>query len=115
MPTKWLQERVNGSKNEPGIGFEGPGVAALLPWNSFQPTGFYFGRIQHPHRLSNVFTLGMVLLRRQQQHQQHYHQRQAQQQQPHQQQQLMSKHPDQILVQTSTKLNIQTSTPNQSK
>jgi len=26
MPTKWLQERTNGSKNEPGIGFEGPGV-----------------------------------------------------------------------------------------
>ena len=26
MPTKWLQERTNGSKNAPGIGFEGPGV-----------------------------------------------------------------------------------------
>ena len=26
MPTKWLQQRANGSKNEPGIGFEGPGV-----------------------------------------------------------------------------------------
>ena len=26
MPTKWLQERTNGSKNEPVIGFEGPGV-----------------------------------------------------------------------------------------
>ena len=26
MPTKWLQERGNGSKNEDGIGFEGPGV-----------------------------------------------------------------------------------------
>ena len=27
MPTKWLQELTNGSKNAPGIGFEGPGVA----------------------------------------------------------------------------------------
>ena len=27
MPTKWLQERAHGSKNEPGIGFEGSGVA----------------------------------------------------------------------------------------
>ena len=27
MPTQWLQERANGSKNEPRIGFEGPGVA----------------------------------------------------------------------------------------
>ena len=26
MPTKWLKERARGSKNEPGIGFEGPGV-----------------------------------------------------------------------------------------
>ena len=26
MPTKWLQERTNGSKNAPVIGFEGPGV-----------------------------------------------------------------------------------------
>jgi len=26
MPTKSLQERANGSKNELGIGFEGPGV-----------------------------------------------------------------------------------------
>ena len=26
MPTKWLQERPNGSKNVLGIGFEGPGV-----------------------------------------------------------------------------------------
>jgi len=26
MPTKWLHERANGSKNEHGIGFEGPGV-----------------------------------------------------------------------------------------
>jgi hypothetical protein len=26
MPTKWLQERVDGSKNGHGIGFEGPGV-----------------------------------------------------------------------------------------
>ena len=24
MPTKWLQERTDGSKNAPGIGFEGP-------------------------------------------------------------------------------------------
>jgi hypothetical protein len=30
MPTKWLQERTNGSKNAPGIGFEGPGVVPLL-------------------------------------------------------------------------------------
>jgi hypothetical protein len=26
MPTKWLQQRANGAKKEPGIGFEGPGV-----------------------------------------------------------------------------------------
>ena len=26
MPTTWLQERPNGSKNDRGIGFEGPGV-----------------------------------------------------------------------------------------
>ena len=26
MPIKWLSERANGSKNEPGIGFENPGV-----------------------------------------------------------------------------------------
>ena len=26
MLTKWLQERPNGSKNDPGVGFEGPGV-----------------------------------------------------------------------------------------
>ena len=26
MPTKWLQERPNGSKNVLGIGFGGPGV-----------------------------------------------------------------------------------------
>jgi hypothetical protein len=26
MPTKWLQERPNGSKNDLGIGFDGPGV-----------------------------------------------------------------------------------------
>ena len=26
MPTKWLQERADGSKNGQGIGFEGPGV-----------------------------------------------------------------------------------------
>ena len=26
MPTKWLLERHNGSKNDTGIGFEGPGV-----------------------------------------------------------------------------------------
>ena len=26
MPTKWLQERPSGSKNDPVIGFEGPGV-----------------------------------------------------------------------------------------
>ena len=26
MPAKWLQERGNSSKNEDGIGFEGPGV-----------------------------------------------------------------------------------------
>ena len=26
MPTKWLQKRANGSKNESGIGVEGPGV-----------------------------------------------------------------------------------------
>jgi hypothetical protein len=27
MPTKWLHERPDGSKNVLGIGFEGPGVA----------------------------------------------------------------------------------------
>ena len=27
MPTKWLQEWADGSKNGHGIGFEGPGVA----------------------------------------------------------------------------------------
>ena len=32
MPTKWLQERVNGSKNELGIGFEGPGVVGRGGW-----------------------------------------------------------------------------------
>ena len=26
MPMKWLQERHNGSKNDTGIGFEGPDV-----------------------------------------------------------------------------------------
>ena len=26
MPTKWLQERAKGSKNEHGIAFEEPGV-----------------------------------------------------------------------------------------
>ena len=26
MPTKWLKERPNGSKNDLGIWFEGPGV-----------------------------------------------------------------------------------------
>ena len=31
MPTKWLQKRPNGSKDDPGIGFEGPGVDCL-PW-----------------------------------------------------------------------------------
>ena len=29
MPTKWLQERLNGSKNDPGRGFEGPGVVPV--------------------------------------------------------------------------------------
>ena len=29
MPTKWLQERHNGSKNDNGIGFEGPGVVII--------------------------------------------------------------------------------------
>ena len=29
MPTKWLQERADGSKNGHGIGFEGPGVESL--------------------------------------------------------------------------------------
>ena len=31
MPTKWLQERTNGSKNAPGIGFEGPGLGVINP------------------------------------------------------------------------------------
>ena len=30
MPTKWLQERADGSKNGHGIGFEGPGVGVVL-------------------------------------------------------------------------------------
>ena len=30
MPTKWLQERHIGSKNDAGIGFEGPGVVAVV-------------------------------------------------------------------------------------
>ena len=29
MPTKWFQERADGSKNELGIGFEGPGVVSV--------------------------------------------------------------------------------------
>ena len=28
MPSKWLQERADGSKNGHGIGFEGPGVVS---------------------------------------------------------------------------------------
>jgi len=31
MTTKWLQERVNGSKNEVGMVFEGPCVAGADP------------------------------------------------------------------------------------
>ena len=31
MPTKWLQEQHNGSKNDTGIGFEGPGVDTSGP------------------------------------------------------------------------------------
>ena len=31
MPTKWLQERADGSKNGHGIGFEGPGVEPQAP------------------------------------------------------------------------------------
>ena len=34
MPTKRLQEQPNGSKNDLGIGFEGPGVALSL-YSSF--------------------------------------------------------------------------------
>ena len=29
MPTKWFQERADGSKNGHGIGFEGPGVVTF--------------------------------------------------------------------------------------
>ena len=37
MPTKWLQQRADGSKNGHGIGFEGPGVVC-----SGSEAGSYF-------------------------------------------------------------------------
>ena len=41
MPTKWLQERADGSKNGHGIGFEGPGVVSHPPLrqSGAQPNG----------------------------------------------------------------------------
>jgi hypothetical protein len=42
MPTKWLQERHNGSKNDTGIGFEGPGVVTMRMY-VFVP-----GRVRNP-------------------------------------------------------------------
>ena len=34
MPTKWLQERPNGSKNDLGIRFEGPGMESAASRNT---------------------------------------------------------------------------------
>ena len=62
MPTKWLHDRPNGSKNVLGIGFEGPGVetgtARFCPWFQFKvliisrgvPSSLESGRSQMLYR-----------------------------------------------------------------
>ena len=65
MPTKWLQDRTNGSKNAPGIVFEGPGVdpnsqrgsTSGLPGDfiSQKACTKSFGNSQFPHEPVNVF------------------------------------------------------------
>ena len=50
MPTKWLQERADGSKNGHGIGFEGPGVEATESVHKGSPTGTVPESHQNFHR-----------------------------------------------------------------
>ena len=74
MPTKWLQERHNGSKNDTGIGFEGPGVVTFARRSVMESTHggtTYFGEKRYrgtsltrnsPHPLEPPYDPKYVLL-----------------------------------------------------